>query len=98
MRGFVSVYFEAASRLDAICAARAVLPPVNAAELAYAMKTSRSWNGVDVVTIGHLKSLSKINAIHSKIAWMKTISPETPQSMPAHACISLEPGLTSLPA
>ena len=53
MDGFVFVDIKAAAGLDAIGATGAVLTPVNAAELAYPVKSARGWDRINMVTIGH---------------------------------------------
>ena len=51
--GFVPVDVVEAAQLDAVGAARAVLPPIDIAELADAAEPRRRRDGVNVVAIGH---------------------------------------------
>jgi hypothetical protein len=57
VRGLMRVDIKAASRFDAIGAARTILTPVNPAKLAYPVKSSGSQNRMNMVTIGHFQSL-----------------------------------------
>jgi hypothetical protein len=57
MSGLVLIHVVAAAGLDAIGAARAVLAPVDAAELPDPVKLSRSCRSVNVITVWHFMSL-----------------------------------------
>jgi hypothetical protein len=56
------IHVVAAAGLDAIGAARAVLAPVDAAELPYSVKLSRSCRSLNMITIWHFMSL-QINCL-----------------------------------
>ncbi len=53
MSGLVFVDIETTARFDTIGAARAVFSPVNPSKLSYAMESTRSWNRINVIAIGH---------------------------------------------